>query len=83
MSENEVIPGDTVHVYNHSGEYLGTGVYKGEVLIGDVVTEEDLSEGLEGSDFADAQMMHIQMIGSDEDQYGLECYFDTIGPNMQ
>ncbi|MFT5849911.1 MAG: hypothetical protein ACI9H6_000737, partial [Patiriisocius sp.] len=29
------------------------------------------------------QMMHIQMIGSDEDQYGLECYFDTIGPNMQ
>lgn len=83
MSKEMFEYGDTVHVYESDGKYLGTGIYQGEIPVRDMLSAENMTEELEGTVFADHETPHIIMVGSDEDIYGVECYFDTTGPNIQ
>jgi len=83
MSKELFKRGDTVHVYEFGGAYLGTGVYQGDIPVKDMLSAENMTEELEGTAFIDHVTPHVRMIGSDEDMYGIECWFDTTGPNIQ
>ena len=49
----------------------------GDISVGKVLSGENLRDYLKNSAFEGAVTLYVEMIGSNERQYGLECYFAT------
>ena len=57
MTKSSIDPGDVVHVYRSTGEYVWTAVYMGEVPIESMLSEEGLTEYTEAAGCIDAEVV--------------------------